>query len=556
MLLYALKVSSERVDCNNGLCDATMSPAHHRHSPLHAGHIPNLASGRADDDSLPESSFDFSRRRRGCEEEEREEFLARGQHHHTSAVCNGFNSAAVGSGGEGGGWWHRTYERGASAEAPVSFGGVPACCCPARWCESPSSCKRTAEGNRRLLRRREAGDTMNVLHANRRSCDECAHAHRCCITADAREHHGRDTSRGGHGSVTAAAAAAAGVKATAARAPDGVGDGEDLAGGKCLAGSGGPLSLAAVEAWEAAETWASAVAAATGAVAAGGSLSSVETEEGSVGREREGGAAGLGETSIVECDPGRRQSCCAAEAEEGVGVGVGCSSCCRCSHSGGAAGVLDICKSAVHRRDSVLAHGSAGGTGGLCRSVFHRRDSVLCSNSSSKVPTGADLHHVARVPVVAATRGSTAPACPPRYIPTRAPAGSDERSFDAPGRNKGGPSAARPVVAGAAAAIVLRRIDRGDDLWGRRARRAGLEALKGNRARVGRQTTRGATATRFYETALKARGLRALGALASRKRGRGEAAIAAVAAAMAAATAADAFVRAQSLRRVVAMLKR
>lgn len=539
-----------------------MSPPHHCHSPLHAGNVPHLAGGRADNDcahdNLPESGFVLPCRKILSEEEE-EGCLGRGQPP-LSAVGN---RIVVRAGGGG----HQTHERGTSAEASIFPGGVPACycCCSPRWCESSSSCAKMAESNRRCRRRPrtlppEAGNA-NVSHANRRPFNECTH--RRCVDVDAREYHRADSSRGGHGSVApAAVAAAAGVKViAAAAAPDGVGIGEDLRGSKNLDGSGGPLSRAAVEAWEAVETWASAVAAATGAVAVGGSLVSAETAESGVGKKA-GGAAGLGlgETATIDPGPHRRRNCCAVQAAERVEGG--CSSCCRCAFSGGPAGMIDICQSVLHRRDSVLCGSSSSSTsapGGVCQSAVHRRDSVLCSKS--KVQIDAALRFGGRVPGMAATRGSRTSTFP-RYAPTRTSAESDERLFDAAGRSKAPsavsavPTTVRPVVVGAAAAIVLGRIDRGEKLWGRRAWRAGLAALKDHRTRAGGQKMRGATAARFHKTALKARGLRALEALAKRKKGRGEAAVAAAAAAAAAAATADAFARAQRMRRVVAMLSR
>lgn len=531
-----------------------MSPARYRHSPLPQDIAPKLAGGRADSDychdSLPESSVFLSHRKGGCDGEG-EECFGRGQPP-LSAGGNGFR---VGAGEGGGGGWHRTHGDDTSCGAFTLPGGVPACYCPPRWRGSPPSGRaKTAESSRRCRRRphtRPEAGSANISHADRRRpCNECAH--RGCAGVDAGEHRRGDSSRGGrHESVAAAVTAAAGATVAAGgAAPDGVGVGEDLRGGKHLDAGGGPLSRAAVEAWEAAETWASVVAAATGAVAAGGSLASAESAESSA-REK---AAVLGGTATVESDHHRRRNCCTVEAKERAEDG--CSSCCRCAFSRGSAGVLDVYQSTLHRRDSVLVCGSGSSTStteGLCHSAVHRRDSVLCS--SSKVPMDAALNFVGRVPGMGATTmGSSTSTCPP-YPPTRSSPGSGERPFDAPGRSKA-PSAARPVVVAAAAAIVLGRIDRGEKLWARRARRAGLAALKDHRARAGRQKLRGATAARFYETALKAGGLRALEALVSRRKGRGEDAVAAAAAASVAATIAYAFARQQRMRRVAAMLNR
>ena len=328
--------------------------------------------------------------------------------------------------------------------------------------------------------------------------------------------------------------------------------GDELSGSKDLDGGGGSLSRAAVEAWEAAETWASAVAAATGEVATGRSLASVETAEISARKK----TAVLGETATLESNRDRRRNCWDVEAEERVEDG--CCSSCRCAFSGGSAGVLDMYQSTLHRRDSVLVCGSGSGsststTGRVCHSTVHRRDSVLCG--SSEAPIDATLKFVRRVPGVSAMGGSGTSMRPPYPATRTPPPGSDQRPFDAPGRDKA-PPAARSVVVGAAAAIVLGRIDRGEKLWARRARSAGLAALKDHRARAGRQKMRGATAARFHEAALKAGGLKALEALVNRRKGRGAAAVAAAAAASAAATTADAFARQQRMRGVVAMLKR
>eukprot|EP00752_Nemacystus_decipiens_P006139 g5537.t1 len=556
-----------------------MSPAHYIHSPLPAVNAPKPAGGRAGDhygydhDSPPGLSLVISRRKAVRDEEKEEECFGQGLRR-LSAGGDGF---AFGAGREGGGR-HRTYERGTSAGASILPGGVPACYCPPQqWCESPpSGCAKIADSGRRCRggrsnTRTEAGDAhvFNVSHAERRRpCNECAH--RCCINVDARRHRGGDSSRDSHESVAVAGVKVAGTAAAAAAAPppDAVGVGEDLRSSEDLDGCRGPLSRAAVEAWEAAETWASAVAAATGEVAATGrSLASAETAEKSVCKKV---GKWLGETAAVESDHHRRKNWCDVEAEERIEDGY--SSCCRCAWSGGAAGVLDIRQSALHRRDRVLvcggsSGGSTGTTGGVCHSAVHRRDSVLCRSSKAQVGAAA-LKFVGRVPGMGASKGSsssssTTSTCPP-FLPTRTLPASDERPFDASGSGRNNapsawnavPATVRPTVVGAAAAIVLERIDRGEKLRGRHARRAGLAALKDHRTRARRQKKRGATAARFHEAALRARGLRALGALVDRRKGRGKAAVAAAAATAAAVANADAFAWEQRMRRVVAMLQR
>lgn len=424
----------------------------------------------------------------------------------------------------------------------------------------------------------EAGNADDVLHSYRSAVNnDCLH--RCCDDDEPGKDWAEAPSRDGHAraastaSVTAMAAAEVEVAAAAAEATPSAAaataDGDTIMGDE-LGGSGGRLSWAAVEAWEAAETWASALAAATGAVVAGrGRPSVAEAMEGTVGNDKGGGTVELGPTAAgaLECHH-RRQNRCVMNAERPVERGW--SNDCRCSFSGDPGAKIGIRRSTMHRRDSILSCDNSSVPGEICQSTVHRRDSVLYN--SSKVPIGGAALQSGGCgrPAVNSARRNGASTCS-RHEPTaRTAARNDDddvftaRAFDDPRRGKTSPTAvvadpttARPVVlVGEAAAVVLARINRGEELWVRRARRAGLAALRARRTRAGLRHARGAMAAEYSKNTLRNRGLRVLGAGVKRKKDRAKDAATAAAADAAACATADAFTRAHGIHRVVAMLQR
>ncbi|CAB1100101.1 unnamed protein product [Ectocarpus sp. CCAP 1310/34] len=323
---------------------------------------------------------------------------------------------------------------------------------------------------------------------------------------------------------------------------------EDGAGGEHeqLGGGGGScLSRAAIEAWEAAETWASAVAAATGAVAGGGNGASVQTPEGTFAGSTDKETARRGGRKSTPMKPERRCSCRTVDEGRPERRQSNARRRC-CSLAGSAAGV---CQGAVHRWDSVLLPCGSSSTAaprGFCPCAVHRRDSVLRGGGGCGGGRQTNAAHS-----FGGGGGDVYPAhaSPPQRTTT----------WDESDRRKGRPSldavaACPPVVVGAAAAIVLGRIERGGRLWSERAWRAGLAALKAHRTRAGLRGARHATAVSHCDIVLKGRGLRGLGARVRRKRDRRKTPFAAAAAA--AARVAETYARAQQMQRVVTMLKR
>jgi len=432
-------------------------------------------------------------------EKEEEGCFCAGQPQPTTAVAIGYPCQA-GEGGDGG-----VYHAYGRSSGILAAGASGCCCCPQHWCESQCTNAKTIQTSRLSRRRR------------RPAAPEASNA---------RGESGLEPRRGDNppaavgAAVVAVEAGAEGDVCTAATATGGVRFGSKL----------GPSSKAAVEAWEAAETWALAVAATTGAVsveaaegvAAGESLSSVEAAEGLGYKDEVLGVAATGEP-----DQHIRRNC--RDVDAPTQTGRGCPSCCRCSISGGPAAMIGVCQSAAHRRDSVLV-----GESKVQVDTAHRWG----GRGRSCAPPLVD-------------------ACP-RYDLAQSPPQSDARSFVVPSAvlrtsTTGATTTGRPVALGAAAAIVLARIDLGEKSWATRARRAGFAALKAGRERAGRRTVRDTAAARHREASLRIRGLRAWAGRARWKKGRREAAIAA---AVVAAEGADAFSRARRLRRVVAMLKR
>lgn len=322
------------------------------------------------------------------------------------------------------------------------------------------------------------------------------------------------------------------------------------------------MSRAAVEAWEAAETWATVLAAATGAVAATGEGDSTsnQSSESIAGTRRAGGTVrGMAHppvtTARIEAT-GANDHCGQSLDEDHAGGRAGRGDSCFFSERY-SAGTMGICRSALHRRDSVLQCSTPPGLGDFCESAVHRRDAVLCGSSSSKIaprlfgcgcPTAAhsytsEIHRHTPVPTPEEKDGAAAAA--------RWKLGSSDtgRGRKVPSETVGHPTAFPPVVVvGAAAITVLARIERGDRLWRRRARSAGFAALRAHRTRERERKARNAIAARHCTAALWVRGMKAFGARVKRKEARRVAAAAA-------ATTGGAYARAWKMRTGLAMLK-
>lgn len=481
-------------------------------------------------------------------EKEEEGYIGRGQPPPTTVA----NCPTCRAGEGGGGRQHQTCGL-SSAVLTARVSGC--CCCPQRCCcESQSTNAKTIETSRLGRRRRPAapepgsgrGNSNRGLESRR---DESPPAAAVAVAA-AVEAEGE-----AEGGVCAAAAAAAGgisfdsklgpssraaveawdaaeTWALAVAAATGAAPVEATGGAACEERELGAAATSE-PAWEAAETWASVVAAATRAVADGESLPSADTAEGVDCKVEVPRVTATGEP-----DQHLRRNCRVVDTP--TQAGRGCPSCCRCFVSGGPAAMVGVCQSAAHRRDSVLCGSSTVGPRGVCQSTVHRRDSVLFSGGGeSPLP-----------PFVV-------DACP-RHDAAENPPRRNARSFVVPTVASttpatGATTAARPAALGAAAAIVLARIDLGEKLWATRARRAGFAALKARRERAGRRKARDTAAARHREASITIRGLRAWMGRTRWEKIRREAAIAASAAA---AEAADAFARARRMRSVVAMLKR
>ncbi len=465
-------------------------------------------------------------------EQEEEGHFGRGQPPPTT-VANGSTCRA----GEGGGGGQRQACGGSSAISTADGSGC--CCCPQHcWCESQSANAKTI-GTSRLRRRRrpaapEPGNARG--NCNRRlesrrddsppaGAEAGAERGECCV--------GFDSKLGPSSQAAVEAWEAAEAWALAVAAATGAAPVEATEG---TASEGRELDAAATSepAWEAAETWASVVAAATRAVAAGGSLSSAETAEGAGYKEEV-----LRVTATGGPDQHPRRNCRAANAP--AQAGRGCPGCCRRFVSGGPAAMIGVCQSTAHRRDSVLCGSSTAAPRGVCQSTVHRRDSVLFSGSKVQ----ADTSH-------RCDGGESPPPPPlgdgcPRYNAAKNPPRSSARSLVVPTAASTAPTiraatAARPVALGAAAAIVLARIDLGEKSWAACARRAGFAALKACRERASRRKARDTAAARHREASVGIRGLRTWMGHTRRDKSRRE--------------AADAFARTRRLRSVVAMLKR
>lgn len=528
---------------------------------VHDCTAPGLAGGWAgkDDtcDHQRESSYAFSEGRT-----EQEEVSARRR---PSSTTDDSECLARGRGTEGA---PRTFE--CAMPAPSEADVLPSSStfhCPQQRYQSQSSNTESSRLCRAEPPTPRHSDNANVLHTYRDSGNN--YLHRCCIDDEQGKDCGGASSRHQHAhavsTASVAAMAAAEVQmATAAAATAAADDGTII--GDELGGNGGPFSRAAVEAWDAAETWASALAAATGAVVAGRGQASVEESmKGIIGNEKGGGTMKLCPTTAVEPEHHHRRNPCVTN--EKLPVGRGCSNCCRCPFSGNPSAMVGICQSAMHLRDSsILSCGNSSGPGEICQSPVRRRDSAFCSKS--KVLMGGDAIQSVGCdrPAMNTTRRSSALACPRYKSTTQIAAMNDNdavftaRTFDDPRRGKTSstvvtdPTTVRSVVVvGEAAAVVLARINRGEELWGRRARRAGLAALRTRRTRAGLRKARGAIATEHWKRTLRIRGLRILEARVKRQKGR---AAAAAADAESASVIADAFARAHRKHRLVAMLQR
>lgn len=335
-------------------------------------------------------------------------------------------------------------------------------------------------------------------------------------------------------------------------------------------GSGETLSRAAVEAWEAAETWAAVLAAATGEVAAMGRTStSIQMAESNTGTRKARGtphpAATSATTKATEPEHHRRQDFDDVLANGRAGRGDSCIFSERNSAS-----PMGVCRSSIHRRDSVLlcsSSSSPSGLGDFYQSAVHRRDDVLCRSSSSssgfKIPSGPARRFIGHTcPAAAHSLTSTNPwHNDPIPIPAEEdgtvatarrsfPPSDSRHRFEFPSETAGHPTTFHPVVmVGAAAATVLARIERGDKMWSMRARSAGLAALRTHLARATGRKARDAMAARHRTAARWARGMRALEARVKRKDARRKVAAED-------ATTAAIFARTRQTRTGLAMLKR
>ena len=125
----------------------------------------------------------------------------------------------------------------------------------------------------------------------------------------------------------------------------------------------------------------------------------------------------------------------------------------------------------------------------------------------------------------------------------------ERSSFDGGRGASVGTGVSWPIgLKGAAAAIVLWRIDRGEQSWRRQAKRMGLAAFRAHCLQAGRWKQRGAMASKHWERASKVRGFRGMLALMRRKGQRRDAATA--------VAAVDVLTRGRRMRRVLVMLKR
>lgn len=273
------------------------------------------------------------------------------------------------------------------------------------------------------------------------------------------------------------------------------------------------VSRAAAEAWAAAETWAWTMAAATGAAATGGRQVSAKTKI--VGVEIK--AATLGAT-----ESGLRRDVSNAEGRYDKGCGCSVSS------------------------KSVA--------GGICRSDVHKLDSVLYSSPIPQGGHGTLRHFVDRAPSKLPQRNLTGNSSK-GILRTR----RREDSFEADARAWQGTVVLDPLVpVGAAAAIVLGRIERGEQAWRRRAQRMGLVSFRAHRLWVGRRRKLHAMAMNHCEIVRMGQFLRSLKARIRRKDNPEKTAAAALAAAAAAAAAstADKVFWARRMRRVIFTLRR
>lgn len=296
--------------------------------------------------------------------------------------------------------------------------------------------------------------------------------------------------------------------------------------------SGGGVSRAAVEAWEAAESWACTMAAATAAVSRGGiggvdviaQMQNGAKEE--TARQAEEVARRARETArpgIVRSKAGRRQH---GDYDGGGG-------CCCCSHLSGVA-ALDgaVCRSAIHKRDSILYTSAR-------KSVA--RESVECCEPVDEVPP--------RLPLLEPNDSAHAPLAVPKRAPWSEGSLEDYRTARVCRDNHD-----EMVAVSAAAAVVLVRIERGEEAWRRRSLRVAIEKLRDQRVRACRWTGVEAEAAKVCDKVRVARGLRGMEAWTRRARNGDEAGV--LAAAAAAAAVADSFVRKRWMRRLMSMLRR
>lgn len=292
----------------------------------------------------------------------------------------------------------------------------------------------------------------------------------------------------------------------------------------------GRISRAAVEAWEAAETWAWTMAAVTGKVAHDGVGVHVSSRtQNGVNGER-GRAAEVqrarktARPRIVGGKAGRRQhhgyDCCCSRLSGG------------CLNDG-------VCRSAIHKRDSILYTSSRNSVVGERVKCCDRVDEVPLRLASLKPNDSAQAPEVPRAPW---SEGSLEDCRVVRVF---------REDHDA------------MVAVGAAAAVVLLRIERGEQAWRKRSLRVAMIKFRDNRGRACRWREREAEAARVCDKVRVVRGLRGMEVWLRRARGGDEASvIAAAAAAAAAATVAaaaavaDSFVRKRRIRRLMSMLRR
>lgn len=281
---------------------------------------------------------------------------------------------------------------------------------------------------------------------------------------------------------------------------------------------GGVVSEAAIEAWAAAETWARTVAAATAAVTMGieGSIT------GSMNKRYHGEESDMRTSRSTESS--ERKHCCDLASSCGSGPGSTSSS---EEHS---SNIGRDCPSPIYKRDGVLSGPRARGEGIgelICGCYPHEsrftkaRERTLVAASKSVQSSAARKDH---------------PLHSEKQVP-------QEPSDDVD----------TMVVKGAAAAIVLARIDLGERAWRKHMQEAGLVGFNAHLTWVRQQKERGQKAVRHRAMTHLDRVFGVLRGRTKREEDARESAAAVVAAAAAVATS---FARTHRIRSALVMLQR